>query len=336
MSDFEASSGETAPPGAELLMVYDTAKRKVMYLDISGAEEFALEGVGENWLPIDEQGRRIFRLLDGRWFLVSGRTSPPGLEYIPPHVAAELLLCSGPQLPPELTEYVGDRFIVADPGRRTTPRRDWPKNYGPVQVSEGGEDPLELPDTESLCEYPDNRWFRFCERPGHWSDITPHEAAQWFRKHGMPLPPALADLFSTESKETDSGPGEDTKRGSSRISRTERNIKARDYLKKHAAREHGNNPVTVREFAEAIGCSVGTASSLPSFRAVMEERRKRGRGRAPKAVSLTDKFLASQGEHDPKSGGGDALQSLIREHQTNFEPSSLEESDTIVRARKRV
>jgi hypothetical protein len=80
-----------------------------------------------------------------------------------------------------------------------------------------------------------------------------------------------------------------------------------------------------------IGRSEGLVSELPAWQAVMEERRKRNPpSRRPKAVSLTEKLLALNGEEDVE------LQRLMSEQQQDFEPSPLEKTDRSVKERKRM
>jgi hypothetical protein len=100
----------------------------------------------------------------------------------------------------------------------------------------------------------------------------------------------------------------------------EYNIRAREYLYSNRDREGSKNPVTVRELAEAVGCSEGKATMLPAWRALMEMRKKHARPKKPKAVSLTDNVLATEGKED------EALQRLIEEHEADWEPSPLEEA----------
>jgi hypothetical protein len=95
------------------------------------------------------------------------------------------------------------------------------------------------------------------------------------------------------------------------------NIRAREYLINNREREGTENRVTVRELANAIGCSEGKTTGLPAWRVLMEERRKRSPKR-PRAVSLSDKVLASEGRDD------ESLRRLIDEAEADWEPSPLD------------
>jgi hypothetical protein len=110
----------------------------------------------------------------------------------------------------------------------------------------------------------------------------------------------------------------------------EANIMARHFLQKHRRREK-TNPVSLRELAKALECSEGLVSSLPVWQALMEKRQKLKQvSKKPKAVSLTEKVLATAGNED------DALQRLLAEQARDFEPSPLEQTNQTPKERKRV
>jgi len=91
---------------------------------------------------------------------------------------------------------------------------------------------------------------------------------------------------------------------SPQIKKAEANVKARDYLARHAKARR----VTARELAKAIPCSAGLVSKLPAWKAYQEGLRK-AKPSAPKAVSLTDGLLAVEGEEDAE------LERLIAEQE---------------------
>lgn len=95
----------------------------------------------------------------------------------------------------------------------------------------------------------------------------------------------------------------------SRTTREEYNLRAREALKSPKLR-------SARGLARAIGCSLGTVSKLPAWRAY-QEKAKRQKARAPKAVALTEGVLANQGAEDKE------LERLIAEQQADFEASPL-------------
>jgi hypothetical protein len=80
---------------------------------------------------------------------------------------------------------------------------------------------------------------------------------------------------------------------------------------------------SLREWADAIGCSHGLVTELPLWQETM---RRTGRGRkdksvAPKAVSLTKPLEAATGEGDKD----DVLNQLIAQQEADKEPSPLED-----------
>jgi hypothetical protein len=109
------------------------------------------------------------------------------------------------------------------------------------------------------------------------------------------------------------------KRSRPRTLSDEYNIKARSYLHSNRKRERTAEPVTVRELAEAVGCSEGKATMLPAWRALMEKRNERAKPKKPRAISLTNSVLATEGHED------EALKRLVEEHEADWEPSPLDE-----------
>lgn len=76
-----------------------------------------------------------------------------------------------------------------------------------------------------------------------------------------------------------------------------------------------------REWARAIGCAVGLITDLSFWREVAAKtgRDRKGKGKAPRVVSLSDRTLAAT--PDPKA----ELDCLIREQQADNEASPLED-----------
>jgi hypothetical protein len=89
---------------------------------------------------------------------------------------------------------------------------------------------------------------------------------------------------------------------------------------------------SLREWAEAIGCSEGLVPDLPLWRKTMElTGRGRGNARAaPKAVSLTHELEAATGEGDRD----EELNRLIAEQERDHEPSPVEGDEPGTRPRK--
>lgn len=96
-----------------------------------------------------------------------------------------------------------------------------------------------------------------------------------------------------------------------RITAAEANLRAR------AALQNQRKRWGVRSLAEAIGCSQGLVSKLDAWRAYQDEREAKQGPAAPKAMTMTDRTLASEGREDA------ALEQLIKEHQADFEDSPL-------------
>jgi hypothetical protein len=83
---------------------------------------------------------------------------------------------------------------------------------------------------------------------------------------------------------------------------------------------------SLREWAHALRCAPSLVPSLPFWQAVMERtgRGRKGKDKAPHAVGLTDKLLATTPDpaaEDPQA----ALDGLIAEQRSDFEPSPLAE-----------
>lgn len=78
-----------------------------------------------------------------------------------------------------------------------------------------------------------------------------------------------------------------------------------------------------REWADAIGCSVGLVSKLPFWEKTMQHsgRQRKGKATASKVVRLTDDLEAVMGE----GGRNDVLEKLIAQQQADYERSPLEE-----------
>jgi len=111
---------------------------------------------------------------------------------------------------------------------------------------------------------------------------------------------------------------EEAKAKRPRITAAEANLRAREALKNPKLR-------TARKLAKAIGCSIATVAKLPAWRAYQEGLERQGRKRnIPKAVSLTDKVLATEGREDAE------LERLIQDQRADLEPSPL-----VSHARKR-
>lgn len=91
-----------------------------------------------------------------------------------------------------------------------------------------------------------------------------------------------------------------------RISRTEANIRAREYLAKKPN-------ATARDLAEGLGCSLGLVAKLPAWKAVVGERKAGRKPKTPRAFSLTKKVETSigVGEQD------EVLNTLIREQEAD-------------------
>jgi hypothetical protein len=332
--------------GSELLSAWDNYRKETVALDIAGAKIFQLEDAKEEWNSTDEYfdvtiEQTLCWLHDGRWFRLSepihalaGRGSMQ-LESIPPHLAAELLLTSGIRPPTEIARFVRGRIISAEAGEPLDQCDELPKRYGPMQITDKGCSASQ----ECLFEYPDNHWFIYHKTASwstdYWSEIPAILAAKWLSDRRLALPDALAEYRAAPTRKADAEAGERAAIASARVPFRELNIAARDYLIKHAEREQGPNPVTIRELKGAIGHSLGTLARLPAWRVLMEERGKRKKGREPKAVALSEKVLASRGKRDA-APPADTLRTLIKQHQDEWEPSPLDDAAGPVRIRKRV
>ncbi|MBU4273122.1 MAG: hypothetical protein KKA28_14775 [Planctomycetes bacterium] len=79
-----------------------------------------------------------------------------------------------------------------------------------------------------------------------------------------------------------------------RVTRQEANLRAREALKNRRIKW------TYRGLAGAVGCSGGLVPKLPAWQAYKEEiqGQRKKKTPAPKAVSLTDKVLATTGQND--------------------------------------
>jgi hypothetical protein len=95
---------------------------------------------------------------------------------------------------------------------------------------------------------------------------------------------------------------------------------------------------SLREWAQAIGCSTGLVARLPLWIRLRERKRQlRGQGKSPPTVSLTPGLEAVVGGEDTEG----AIRQLIEEQREDFEPSPLEEDPVEgwkiqVRERKRL
>jgi hypothetical protein len=87
---------------------------------------------------------------------------------------------------------------------------------------------------------------------------------------------------------------------------------------------------SLREWAEAIGCSEGLVAKLPLWLATMEKtgRGKKDRVAPPKAVSLTGNLEAVLGDEDAE------LKRLMAEQQADMEPNPCEDDPPDTRPRK--
>lgn len=132
------------------------------------------------------------------------------------------------------------------------------------------------------------------------------ESSQGFlSKHEFVSILELPDNGSGLAIGTDSGPRTQERQPSKSargITSHEANVKARELLDSDADfRDKGQ-----REWAKAIGCSVGLVANLPAWRAIMEETGRSRKTAAnaserPKAVSLTRTVLAMTGENQDPS-----------------------------------
>jgi hypothetical protein len=103
------------------------------------------------------------------------------------------------------------------------------------------------------------------------------------------------------------------------MSREEANQRAMDL----AALDPGFVHKTQREWATAIGCSVGQVARTRLWEKTMEVsgRGRKGKPKRPKAVALTDKVLATQAQ----DAGAPTLDRLVAEQEGDAEPSPLED-----------
>jgi hypothetical protein len=190
----------------------------------------------------------------------------------------------------------------------------------------------------TLFRLRDGRWFLIEER-FHWEIdislgkelklVSDADAANLLVASGI-NPPEDITVYVKDQLISDEPKRESKPTRRSGMSLDEANVTAREYLEKNAHREQDHDPVSSRELAKAIGCALGTVPKLPIWKALMEQRRKRQKGKAPKAVALSEKVLASAGQDDKE------LQRLIREQKADSEPSPLDDSSEVVRVRKRV
>jgi hypothetical protein len=86
----------------------------------------------------------------------------------------------------------------------------------------------------------------------------------------------------------------------------------------------------LREWAKAIGCSMGLVAKLPFWLTTMEQtgRSQKGRVPLPKAVSLTSNLEAVVGDDDAE------LRRLMDEQQADAEPSPLDDDPPNARPRR--
>lgn len=133
-------------------------------------------------------------------------------------------------------------------------------------------------------------------------EATAWDGLRWLRASL----PENRDLFpwAGEPPAPSETPPVKSKRG---MSRDEANVAAREYLQKHAR----NRKVTVRELAEAIGCSQGLVSRLPAWRAYRKGLTQ-DKPPAPRAESLTDRVLDNVGQVDAE------LNRLIAEQEADM------------------
>ncbi len=118
-----------------------------------------------------------------------------------------------------------------------------------------------------------------------------------------------------------------TDKNKPRITREEANLRAREALKNRPPKA---KRWSIRKLADAIGCSPGLAASLPAWQAYAVDHGLTRRDAAPKAVSLTDATLGSEGQRDAK------LEKLIAEHEAEFEESPLISQERKRRPKRRI
>jgi hypothetical protein len=87
--------------------------------------------------------------------------------------------------------------------------------------------------------------------------------------------------------------------------------------------DHSFVQQSLREWAEAIGCSAALVTKLPFWQETMEQtgRGKKDKLPAPKAVSLTGSAEAVTGEGNKN----EVLNQLIAQQEADKEPSPLED-----------
>ncbi|MGO9110361.1 MAG: hypothetical protein ACLP9L_14150 [Thermoguttaceae bacterium] len=95
----------------------------------------------------------------------------------------------------------------------------------------------------------------------------------------------------TEKVGADVEPAAGGKDKTKRITQGEANVKALELLKNPENR-------TIRALSKAIGCSKGLVQKLSAWKVFQDEKRRREKPTAPKAVSLTDAVLANEGQDD--------------------------------------
>lgn len=89
-----------------------------------------------------------------------------------------------------------------------------------------------------------------------------------------------------------------------RITKDEANIQVREELRK-------NPNATIRQLAEAVGCSTGLVNKTPAWKAVTEARKADRRPGSPRVVSLTDQLQAVI------PSGEDELERLVHEQDAD-------------------
>ncbi|MBI1917684.1 MAG: hypothetical protein HYS12_23560 [Planctomycetes bacterium] len=118
------------------------------------------------------------------------------------------------------------------------------------------------------------------------------------------------------------------KKGRRKIDRDAMEDKAKRYLYKHRRR---SKPVTLRELAQAIGCSTGYTKDLDTWRKEMDSRGARSKAGRPRVVSLTPDLEATLAD---ENGAREAeLQRLAAEQRAD---DASDRHPSRPRARRRV
>lgn len=123
------------PPEKTLLPVIDVKSKEAVVLDITKAERYELEPVGEDFNGIEGfwnymVERTLIRLRDRRWFLIEERfhweinvSLGAELKQVSETEAGNLLVLSGINPPADIAGYVEDRIISADLKPQDKPTR---------------------------------------------------------------------------------------------------------------------------------------------------------------------------------------------------------------------